>query len=70
MPNGAQQQPMPPEVAEAIALGMPTCPNCAGQNVRPSHALTLQDRLLALVQFLPYRCRVCQHRFYKRLLKG
>jgi hypothetical protein len=61
---------MPPEAAEAIALGMPKCPNCDGQNVRLSHSLSFQDTLLALLRIVPYRCRVCQHRFYKRLLKG
>jgi hypothetical protein len=70
MPNGTPQQPIPPEVAEAIALGMPKCPNCEGQNVRQSHSISLPGTLLALLRMLPYRCRVCQYRFYKRRPKG
>jgi hypothetical protein len=70
MGNAAPQQPATPEVMEAIALGMPKCPVCDGQNVRPSHTVSLQDTLLGLLRYVPYRCRVCQHRFYKRLLKG
>jgi hypothetical protein len=70
MGDGTIQQPMTPEVIEAIALGMPKCPVCAGQNVRLSHTVSLQDTLLGVLRYLPYRCRVCQHRFYKRLQKG
>ena len=70
MPNEAPEQAVPPEVAEAIALGMPNCPVCQGQNVRLSHSISFQDTLLAALRFKPYRCRVCQHRFYKRLTKG
>jgi hypothetical protein len=70
MPDGAPQQAMPPEVAEAIALGMPKCPVCQGQNVRLSHTISFQDTLLAALRFQAYRCRVCQHRFYKRRPKG
>lgn len=63
-------QQISPEVAEAIALGMPKCPVCSGLNVRLSHPIGLKDTLLAVARYVPYRCRVCQHRFYKRLVKG
>jgi hypothetical protein len=55
-----------PEVEQAIAAGMPPCPNCHGQNVRQSHSIGLWDTILALAAYAPFRCRVCQHRFYKR----
>ena len=63
MPN---QNHIPEEVAQAIAAGMPRCPNCGGQNVRPSLAIRLEDKLRGFFQYIPYRCRSCQHRFYKR----
>jgi hypothetical protein len=55
-----------PEVAQAIAAGMPECPNCHGRNVRLSHTSSLLDRLVGIVNYVPFRCRVCQARFYKR----
>ena len=54
------------EVAQAIAAGMPKCPNCGGQNVRSSQAIRLEDKLRAVFHFTPFRCRTCQHRFYTR----
>jgi transposase-like protein len=57
------------EVAQAIAAGMPKCPICGGQNVRRAVAMRLEDRLLGWFHYTPFRCRTCQHRFYKRLLK-
>ncbi len=54
------------ETQQAIAAGMPPCPNCAGHNVRPSLAVGLEDRLRAVLRYTPYRCRACQHRFYYR----
>ena len=53
------------ELAHAIAAGMPTCPICHGRNVRPSKSIGLRDNLLAIANYVPYRCRTCQHRFYK-----
>lgn len=63
------QQPVPSELAEAIAAGMPKCPNCQGQNVRPSLPNGAKDTILAMARYMPFRCRVCQHRFYKRVMK-
>ena len=58
---------LPVEEAEAVALGMPKCANCGGQNVRLSYSLTVPDRLAKMAGYSPFRCRVCQHRFYKRV---
>jgi hypothetical protein len=70
MTNRAPQYSIPPEVLEALELGMPKCPVCDGQNVRASHPIGIQDTLLAMARYIPYRCRVCQHRFYQKLAKG
>jgi hypothetical protein len=45
---------------------MPPCPSCAGRNVRPAQAIRLEDKIRALLRYVPYRCRTCQYRFYKR----
>jgi hypothetical protein len=58
------------EVEQAIAAGMPPCPNCHGLNVRQSHSAGLLDAILSVASYAPFRCRVCQHRFYKRPPKG
>jgi hypothetical protein len=58
---------LPIETQQAIAAGMPPCPNCHGRNVRPSQAIRFKDKLRALFQYTPYRCRTCQHRFYERV---
>ncbi len=61
------QQPVPAEAAQAIAAGMPPCPNCNGRNVRASLATGgILDAMAGLFGYSPFRCRVCQHRFYKR----
>lgn len=57
---------MTTETAQAIAAGMPPCPNCAGRNVRPSQAIRFEDKVRAMFHFTPYRCRTCQNRFYSR----
>lgn len=69
MGNRSTQLPISQEEERAIALGMPPCPICESQNVRASHSTGFRDTLLALARYTPFRCRVCQHRFYKRLLK-
>jgi hypothetical protein len=54
------------EVAQAIAAGMPPCPNCSGRNVRRSESVRFEDKVMLWLRYTPYRCRTCQHRFYKR----
>lgn len=54
------------ETAQAIAAGMPPCSNCGGRNVRHAHAIRLEDTIRAWFRYSPYRCRICQNRFYKR----
>ena len=41
------------------------CPSCNSWSVKPSSRRTLLDYLLAPIFFTPYRCRHCQHRFYR-----
>ena len=53
------------ETQQALAAGMPPCPNCSGRNVRSSQAIRFKDKLRALFHYAPYRCRTCQHRFYQ-----
>jgi hypothetical protein len=62
----AGQTRLTTETQQAIAAGMPPCPNCGGRNVRPSVAIRLEDKLRAMFHFTPYRCRACQNRFYSR----
>jgi len=54
------------EVAQAIAAGMPPCPICNGRNVRRSESVRFEDKVMGWLRYTPYRCRTCQHRFYKR----
>ena len=58
------------ETQQAIAAGMPPCPNCNGRNVRASMPVSVEDALRAWFRYTPYRCRACQHRFYKRQPKS
>jgi hypothetical protein len=61
-----EQARLTSETAQAIAAGMPPCPNCGGRNVRQAHAIRLEDTIRAWFRYSPYRCRTCQNRFYKR----
>jgi transposase-like protein len=61
-----EQARLTSETAQAIAAGMPACPNCGGRNVRQAHAIRLEDTIRAWFRYSPYRCRTCQNRFYKR----
>lgn len=54
------------EVLQAIAAGMPACPICGGRNVRRSESVRFEDRVMNWLRYNPFRCRTCQHRFYKR----
>jgi transposase-like protein len=54
------------EVAQAIAAGMPQCPICGGRNVRRSESIRFEDRIMGFLRYNPFRCRTCQHRFFKR----
>lgn len=58
------------EAAEAIAAGMPRCQLCNSPNTRPSVRAGIVDAVLALAKVFPFRCRVCQYRFYKRVAKA
>jgi hypothetical protein len=62
----AEQARLTSETAQAIAAGMPPCPSCGGRNVRTAQAIRLEDKIRALLRYVPYRCRTCQNRFYKR----
>ena len=54
------------EVARAIAAGMPACPICGGRNVRRSDSVRFEDKIMNWLRYNPFRCRTCQHRFYKK----
>ncbi len=66
MPQHAQPSA---ELAHAIAAGMPKCPLCGGQNVRRSENIRFEDMVRGWFNYRPFRCRRCQHRFYKRFWK-
>jgi hypothetical protein len=40
------------------------CPKCHESNIRRSHR-RLMDYLLQTIGMIPYRCNVCEHRFYR-----
>jgi transposase-like protein len=54
------------EVARAIAAGRPACPLCEGRNVRRSESIRFEDKIMGWLRYSAFRCRTCQHRFYKR----
>ena len=64
MPDRALHQTS--EVLQAIAAGMPACPLCGGRNVRRSESMRFEDKVMGWLRYAPFRCRTCQHRFYKR----
>lgn len=43
------------------------CPNCGGRDVRRSKRAGLLDDLMRMLQRTPFRCRSCQHRFFRRV---
>ena len=42
------------------------CPKCGWHNVRRALSKGLIDCFLVKFSYSPYRCRVCNHRFYRR----
>ena len=42
------------------------CPNCGGRDIRHTQHSGLVDNLMLLLQRVPFRCRGCQKRFYRR----
>ena len=49
---------------------MPTpgvvCPHCGCQHVVRSHRRSMEKPFLRLFHVIPYRCDVCERRFYRR----
>jgi hypothetical protein len=43
---------------------------CGGHDVRPSARRGLMDNIRKIFSQAPYRCRACQHRYYRHLLAG
>jgi hypothetical protein len=41
------------------------CPRCGVADIRPSAYRNPFERLLFYVFLVPYRCRICLHRFYR-----
>jgi hypothetical protein len=44
----------------------PRCPVCGWLDVRRSMPKGLLDGMIRIVGLVPYRCRSCGHRFYRR----
>ena len=42
------------------------CALCGSRDVRPSWNIGLMDRIYGLFKCVPYRCRSCRIRFYRR----
>jgi hypothetical protein len=42
------------------------CPRCGGPDPGPSYSNGFRDSLMMLLGREPFRCRSCQHRFYRR----
>jgi hypothetical protein len=41
-----------------------TCPKCRETNIRRSHRRLL-DFLLRSIGLVPFRCNICEHRFFR-----
>ncbi len=54
-----------PEAQPAPDPEMLRCPNCGWQTVRRSQRRGLLDFALSAFSFSPFRCRSCNHRFYR-----
>lgn len=51
--------------ARTSAQALPRCPQCGWQDVRHSHTKTPLDHALTMFSILRFRCRSCNHRFYR-----
>ena len=45
--------------------GTTICPHCGSRYINPSQTPALRDWLFRVVGWLAYRCKVCNHRFYR-----
>jgi hypothetical protein len=49
---------------KSLHLGSKVCPRCYSSETRPSKR-SLIEYLFSLVFLKPYRCRVCNYRFWR-----
>ena len=45
------------------------CPRCGGMDVRLSHSRGILDAIMASLRRVPFRCRWCARRFYRRAIE-
>jgi hypothetical protein len=45
------------------------CPKCESRDVRPSSHRGIGDALMAMLFLTPFRCRACDKRFFRRVLR-
>jgi transposase-like protein len=56
---------LPPEDQVSVSSPMPRCPKCGWQDVRLSTTKGALDVALSLLSMAAFRCRSCNHRFYR-----
>lgn len=56
-----------PIESEGEAAKAPRCPVCGWTDVRRSMPKGFLDGLVRVVGLIPYRCRSCGQRFYRRM---
>jgi hypothetical protein len=43
------------------------CPSCGRKDIRPSVVRGARDGFMRMCGFLPWRCRACERRFYRKM---
>lgn len=59
-----------PQVEQELKLipGKPNrCPGCGRKDIRQSVFGGLRDNFMKMCGFMPYRCRACETRFYRKM---
>jgi hypothetical protein len=41
------------------------CPKCGVADIRPSYYRDFVDKVMQFLFLVPYRCRICRHRFFR-----
>ena len=41
------------------------CPKCGVADIRPSYYRDFLDKMMQFLFLVPYRCRICRHRFFR-----
>jgi hypothetical protein len=45
--------------------GTQICPQCGSRYINPSQTPAFRDSMFRVFGWLAYRCKVCNHRFYR-----